>query len=59
MDCKAKKIISMHQALHTRANVDRLHVPIKEVSKGPLSIWEYVNIKSKALGQYPKNSEDE
>ena len=51
--------MTMHRALHPRANVSRLYVPRKEGGKGMMSIEDCVNLESRALGQYLKNNEDE
>ena len=59
IDRKTRKVMNMHRALHSRANVDRLYVPRKEGGRGLISIEECVNIESRALGQYLKTSEDE
>ena len=49
----------MYQALHPRANVDRLYTTRREGGKGLISIEDCVNIESRALGQYLKKSEDQ
>ena len=59
MDRKTRKIMTIYQALHPRANVDRLYLPRKEGGKGLLSAEECVNIESRALGQYLKMNQDE
>ena len=59
LDRKTRKFLNMYQALHPRANVDRLYLPRSEGGKGLLSIEDCVNIEKRSLGQYVKNSEDE
>ena len=59
LDRKTRKMMTIHRALHPRANVNRLYAPRKEGGKGMISIEDCVNIESRALGQYLKNSEDE
>ena len=59
LDRKTRKTMTMHRALHPRSNVNRIYAPRKDGGKGLLSIEDCVNIESRALGQYLKNSEDQ
>ena len=50
IDQKTRKQMTIHKALHPRANTDRLYITRKEGGRGLLSIEDCVNIENRALG---------
>ena len=58
MDTRTRKLITMHNALHPRSNVDRLYIPRGEVGRGFLCIEDAVNLAKLRLEEYVKMSDE-
>ena len=52
MDQRTRKLMTMHKALHTRDDVDRLHVSRKEGGRGLASIEDSVDASIQRLEDY-------
>ena len=55
MDRKTRKLLTMNNGLHPRADVDRLYLPRREGGKGMMSIEEIVRLEECSLSDYVKN----
>ena len=58
MDKRTRKLMTMHNALHPRSNVDRLYIPRSEGGRGLLSVEGSVNLAKLGLQGYVKMSEE-
>ena len=57
VDCTVEEVVSMdRKTLHTRSNVARLYLPIKEAKRGLIGVEECVKEKCKSLHGYRRNS---
>ena len=56
MDRRTRKILAMHDCLHTRSNVARLYLPRNQGGRGLIGIDECVKRKSKSLYGYTRHS---
>ena len=57
MDQRTRKLMTMHEALHPRDDVDRLYVPRKEGGRGLASIEDSVDTSIQRLEDYIENQE--
>ena len=57
MDQRARKLMTMHKALHPRDNVDRLYVTRKEGGRGLASIEDSVDASIQRLEDYIEKHE--
>ena len=57
MDQRARKIKTMHKALHPRDDVDRLYVSRKEGGRGLASIEDSVDVSIQRLEDYIEQHE--
>ena len=57
MDQRTRKLMTMHKALHSRDNVDRLYVPRKEGGSGLASIEDTVDASIHRLEDYIEKHE--
>ena len=57
MDQRTRKLMTMHKALHTRADVDRLYVSKKEGGRGLASIEDTVDASIQRLEDYIEKHE--
>ena len=58
MDRRTRKLMTMHNALHPRSNVDRLYIPRSEGGRGLLSVEDTVNLAKQGLQGYVKMSDE-
>ena len=58
MDRRRGKLLTMHGAVHPKADVDRLYIPRREAGRGFLSIESSVQQKVHSLSQYVHESEE-
>ena len=57
IDQRTRKLMTMHKALHSRDDVDRLHVPRKEGGRGLASIEDNVDTSKQRLEDYVEKYE--
>jgi len=57
MNRRTRKLTTIYNSLHPRADVDRLNVPRTEGGKGLASIQDSVNMKEQSLSRYVDTSE--
>ena len=58
LDRTTRKQMTMHGALHPRADIDRLYIPRKRGGRGLISVEEAVRKEENALGFYASNSSE-
>ena len=58
MDQRTRKLMTMHEALHLRDDVDRLYVSRKEGGRGLASIEHSVDASIQRLKDYIKNTKE-
>ena len=58
MDRRTRKLMTMHNALHPRSNVDRLYIPRGEGGRGLLNVEDTVNLAKLRLQEYVKMSDE-
>ena len=58
LDRKTRKQMTLDNALHPRADVDRLYVPRKKRGRGLLSVSDVVPVEKSALATYVECHED-
>ena len=58
MDRRTRKLMTMHNALHPRSNVDRLYIPRSEGGRGLLSVEDTVTLAKLGLQGYVKMSDE-
>ena len=56
LDRQTRKLMTMHNALHPKSNVDRLYLPRKDGGRGLLGVEDTVNIAKVSLKRYVNNS---
>ena len=56
LDRRTRKLMTMHNALHPKSNVDRLYLPRKDGGRGLLGVEDTVHIASASLQRYVKCS---
>ena len=56
LDRQTRKLMTMHNALHPKSNVDRLYLPRKDGGRGLLGVEDTVNIAKVSLKKYVNNS---
>ena len=63
IDRKTRKMMTIYNSLHPRADVDRLYIPRKHGGRGLISIQESIQesiyIKEQSLRRYTEDSEEE
>ena len=59
MDRKTRKMMTIHGALHPKADVDRLYIPRKDGGRGLISIEDCVNDEELSLAEYIENSNED
>ena len=57
MDLRTRKLKTMHQALHSKDDVDRLYVSRKEGGRGLTGIEDSVNASRQGLEDYKEKRE--
>ena len=55
LDRQTRKLMTMHNALHPKSNVDRLYLPRKDGGRGLLGVEDTVNIAKVSLKRYVNN----
>ena len=58
MDRRTRKLLTMHNGLHPRSNVDRLYIPRREGGRGLMSVEDIVNLATIGLKRYVKESKE-
>ena len=58
MDRRTRKLMTMHNALHPRSNVDRLYIPRGEGGRGLRSVEDTVNLAKLRLQEYVEMSDE-
>ena len=58
MDRRTRKLLTMHNGLHPRSNVDRLYIPRREGGRGLMSVEDTVNLATIGLKRYVKESKE-
>ena len=56
MDRRTRKLLTMHNGLHPRNNVDRLYIPRKEGGRGLMCVEDTVNLAKVGLERYVKEA---
>ena len=56
LDRRARKLMTMHNALHPKSNVDRLYISRNEVGRGLHGVEEAVKLINLGLENYVKKS---
>ena len=56
LDRQTRKLMTIHNALHPKSNVDRLYLPRKDGGRGLLGVQDTVNIAKVSLKRYVNNS---
>ena len=56
LDRQTRKLMTMHNALRPKSNVDRLYLPRKDGGRGLLGVEDTVNIAKVSLKGYVSNS---
>ena len=56
LDRQTRKLMTMHNALHPKSNVDRLYLPRKDGGRGLLGVEDTVNIAKVSWKRYVNNS---
>jgi len=59
MDRKTRKMMTIYNSLHPRADVDRLYIPRKHGGRGLISIQESIYMEEQSLSRYTEDSEEE
>lgn len=59
LDRKTRKAMTMHGALHPKANINRLYMKRKRGGRGLISVEECVNSEKRNLKEYVANSKEE
>jgi len=58
LDRRTKKIMTMHNGLPPKSNVDRLYLPKKDGGRGLLGVEDTVHIALASLQRYVKSSKE-
>ena len=58
IDRRTRKLMTMHNALHPKSNVDRLYIPRKEGGTGQQSVEEAVKLTNLGSENYVKESRE-
>ena len=56
LDRRTRKLMTMHNALHPKSNVDRLYLPRKDGGRGLLGVEDTVHIATASLQRYVRKS---
>ena len=56
LDRRTRKLMTMHNALHPKRNVDRLYLPRKDGGRGLLGVEDTVHIATASLQRYVRKS---
>ena len=57
--CQKKlKSLNIHRGSHIRSSVDRLYIPLAQVSKGLLSVKDCAELERSSLFDYAANSNE-
>ena len=56
LDLRTRKLMTMHNALHPKSNVDRLNIPRKEGGRGLQGVEKTVNLTNLGLQNCVKES---
>jgi len=59
MDRKTRKMMTIYNSLHPRADVDRLYIPRKHGGRGLISIQQSIYMGEQSLSRYIEISEEE
>jgi len=59
VDRKTRKMMTIYNSLHLRADVVCLHIPIKHGGRGLISIKESIYMEEQCLSRYTDISEEE
>jgi len=52
IDCKRRKLMTIHKGLHPKSDVHHLYLPRKSGGRGLLNIKQIVNVEKQALSHY-------
>ena len=58
MELRARKVMTMHKAVHPRGNIERLYMSKKETRNRFSSIEDFVNASIRRLDDYTKKSKE-
>ena len=58
MDRRTRKVMTMHNALHPRGNIDRLYISRSEGGRGLLNVEDTVNLAKLGLQGYVKMNDE-
>jgi len=58
MDRQTRKLMTVYNSLHPRADVDCSNVPRKEGGRGLANIQDSMNMEKQSLGRYIDTSEE-
>ena len=58
LDQRTRQLMTMHNALHSKSNVDRLYIPRKEGGRGLQGVKEAVKLTNLGLENYVKESRE-
>ena len=59
MDERTRKLLTTHNGLHPRSNVDRTYIPRKEGGRGLLCVENTVHLAKIGLERYVKESKEQ
>ena len=52
IDCKSRKLLTIHKGLHPKADIHRLYLPRKTGGRGLLNVKQMVAVETQALAHY-------
>ena len=58
MDRRSRKLLTMHNGLHPRSNVDRMYIPRKDGGRGLMRVEDTVTLAKIGLERYVKESKE-
>ena len=58
LDRKTRKLLTMHNGLHPKSNVDRIHIPREEGGRGLISVEDCVESATLGLERYFNDSDE-
>ena len=58
LDRRTRRLMTMHNVLHPKSNVDRLYIPRKEGGRGLQGVEEAVKVTNLGLENYEKDSRE-
>ena len=58
LDRKTRKLLTMHNGLHPKSNVDRIYIPREEGGRGLISVEDCVESATLGLERYINDSDE-